>query len=105
MDEKVAEELEEVKKEKMRIQKKIYDFNTAFPDIEKWLNDYHKECTEYVKKTEKTINGLVSQTNCFCYLTSFRLILYPGQWQKQPVFYMHESQVSFLRTIYSTVSV
>ena len=61
MDEKVAEELEEVKKEKLRIQKKIHDYNTAFPDIEKWLGDYHKECTEYVKKTEKTINGLVSQ--------------------------------------------
>ena len=105
MDEKVAEELEEVKKEKMRIQKKIYDYNQAFPDIEKWLNDYHKECTEYVKKTEKTITGLVSLETFFYQLKYSRQTLYLDQWQKQPVFYMQENQASILRTIYSCVSV
>ena len=44
------------------MQAKIQDYNDKFPDIEKWLSDYHKECTDYVIKTEKTINELVKHT-------------------------------------------
>ena len=39
---------------------KIYKYNENFPNIDKWLDEYHEECSEYIKTTSKTVNELVS---------------------------------------------
>ena len=60
MDEQVLADLENVKAEKLKVMEKIHKYNENFPDIDKWLNEYHEECTEYIKATSKQVNELVS---------------------------------------------
>merc|ERR1712048_297315 len=42
---------------------KIYKYNENFPNIDKWLDEYHEECSEYIKSTSKTVNELAHKVS------------------------------------------